>query len=70
MGAPKTEEIASNGYVLTLGRYVGAEEIQGDAEPFDEKMKCLTRRLRERFEEPARLEDSIRKNLKEIGFGR
>ncbi len=30
-------EIASHGHVLTPGRYVGAEEVEDDGEPFDEK---------------------------------
>jgi len=37
-----SEEIASHGYVLTPGRYVGAEEAEDDDEPFDEKTKRLT----------------------------
>ena len=37
-----TAEIESHGFVLTPGRYVGAEDIEDDGEPFDEKMKRLT----------------------------
>jgi type I restriction enzyme S subunit len=33
-----TDEIASHQFVLTPGRYVGAEEVEDDGEPFDEKM--------------------------------
>ncbi len=36
------EEIASHGYVLTPGRYVGAEDVEEDDEPFEEKMQRLT----------------------------
>ena len=63
-----TEEIAPHGYVLTPGRYVGAEEIEDDGEPFKEKMARLTARLEEQFQESARLEAAIRKNLQELGY--
>lgn len=58
------EEIRAHGYVLTPGRYVGAENIEDDDEPFEEKMKRLTARLEEQFAEAARLEKVIRRNLK------
>jgi len=64
-----TEEIDTHGYVLTPGRYVGAEEIEDDGEPFEEKMARLTATLDEQFQESARLEAVIRSNLKELGFG-
>lgn len=63
------KEIASHGYVLTPGRYVGAEEIEDDDEPFEEKMKRLTTQLNDQFKESARLENEIRNNLKELGYG-
>lgn len=62
------EEIKSHGHVLTPGRYVGAEEIEDDDEPFDEKMKRLSVKLEEQFEESTKLEEAIRNNLKEFGF--
>jgi type I restriction enzyme M protein len=65
----RTEEIAAQGYVLTPGRYVGAEEIEGDGEPFEEKMARLIGSLEEQLQESARLETAIRNNLKELGFG-
>ncbi len=43
------EEIESHGHVLTPGRYVGAEEIEDDGEPFEEKMKRLTGTLEEQL---------------------
>jgi type I restriction enzyme M protein len=63
------EEITGHGFVLTPGRYVGAEEIEDDGEPFDEKMQRLTTTLFEQFAESARLEKAIRKNLKGLGYG-
>jgi len=64
------DEVAANGYVLTPGRYVGAEEIEDDGEPFDEKMKRLTAELGQQMQESSRLDDEIRKNLKGLGYGR
>jgi type I restriction enzyme M protein len=62
------EEIANNDYVLTPGRYVGAPEVEDDAEPFAEKMERLTAELNEQFAESARLETAIRENLEKLGF--
>ena len=47
---------------------MGAPEAEEDDEPFEEKMTRLTSELSEQFEESARLEDEIRKNLEELGF--
>ena len=63
-----TVEIAAHGFVLTPGRYVGAEAVEDDGEPFEEKMQRLTAELDEQFAESARLEKEIRKNLKGLGF--
>jgi len=59
-----TAEIAAHGHVLTPGRYVGAEEIEDDGEPFEEKMPRLIAELNAQFAESARLEAAIRANLK------
>jgi hypothetical protein len=37
----KVEEIMEHGYVLTPGRYVGAEAVEDDDEAFAEKMERL-----------------------------
>ncbi|MEQ8757071.1 MAG: class I SAM-dependent DNA methyltransferase [Coleofasciculus sp. G1-WW12-02] len=65
----KWEEIKAHGYVLTPGRYVGAEEIEEDDEPFAEKMERLTATLAEQFSLSAKLEKDIRDNLKGLGYG-
>jgi type I restriction enzyme M protein len=62
------DEIESHGYVLTPGRYVGAEKAEDDEEPFEEKMKRLTAKLEEQFAESASLEAAIRKNLAGLGY--
>lgn len=64
-----TDEIASHQFVLTPGRYVGAEEVEDDGEPFDEKMGRLVATLEEQFAEGARLEKEIRKNLRGLRYG-
>ena len=62
------EDIRAHSHVLTPGRYVGAEDIEDDGEPFDEKMKRLTAKLDEQFAENAMLEQAIKKNLKGLGY--
>jgi type I restriction enzyme M protein len=67
--ATTTEEIRKHGYVLTPGRYVGAEAIEDDGVDFEEKMKFLSDTLREQLKEAARLDALIAANLKELGYG-
>ena len=64
-----TAEIATHGHVLTPGRYVGAEEVDNDGEPFEEKMPQLVAELDDQFAESARLEQAIRANLMGLGYG-
>ena len=63
------EEIRKHGHVLTPGRYVGAEAVEDDGEPFDEKMKRLTATLREQQAEAKKLDAAIAANLKALGYG-
>ncbi|MCD6297617.1 MAG: N-6 DNA methylase, partial [Deltaproteobacteria bacterium] len=63
------DEIKGHGYVLTPGRYVGAEEVEDDGVPFDEKMTELTAKLYEQFAMADQLEATIRKNLGALGYG-
>jgi type I restriction enzyme M protein len=67
-GAP-LEEVRKHGHVLTPGRYVGAEAVGDDGEPFEEKMQRLTATLREQQAEAAKLDAAIAANLKELGYG-
>ena len=60
--------IKQHGYVLTPGRYVGAEEIEDDGEPFEEKMSRLVAELSDQFDESAKLEKAIAENLKGLGY--
>ncbi len=62
------ENIQEHGYVLTPGRYVGAEAAEEDAEPFDEKMKRLTGQLSQQMEKGRELDEAIKANFKSLGW--
>lgn len=64
-----TAEIAAHDFVLTPGRYVGAEEVEEDGEPFAEKMERLVRELRGQQEEGRRLDEVIGQALGGLGYG-
>jgi len=64
----KLEEIEKNGFVLTPGRYVGAEDIEDDDEAFDDKMKRLTGLLKQQQEEGVKLDRQIADNLRRLGY--
>lgn len=62
-------EIAKHGYVLTPGRFVGAEEIEDDGESFEDKMPRLAAELNAQFDESEKLAQVIRSNLRGLGYG-
>ncbi|MBT8506977.1 N-6 DNA methylase [Methanomicrobiaceae archaeon CYW5] len=63
------EEVAKHGYVLTPGRYVGAEIVEDDdAEPFAEKMERLTAELRNQILKSHELETIIESNLGDLNY--
>ncbi|MDA8055297.1 MAG: class I SAM-dependent DNA methyltransferase [Thermoplasmatales archaeon] len=62
------DEVRSNNYVLTPGRYVGTEEEEEDDEKFQEKMQRLAGELRKQMDESRRLDEEIKKKLESIGF--
>src|SRR5207248_5993497 len=64
-----TDEIAQHGYVLTPGRYVGAEEVEDASESFEEKMARLVGELNTQFGEAAKLGQAIKTNLASLGYG-
>ena len=43
------EDIKTHGYVLTPGRFVGAEDELDDGVPFEEKFEALKRTLEQQF---------------------
>lgn len=63
------DEIKAHDFVLTPGRYVGAEALEDDGEPFDEKMNRLTAELSSQLAEAAELDEQIRAALGGLGYG-
>ena len=63
------EEIKAHDFVLTPGRYVGAEEVEDDGEPFEDKMERLTTELSAQMAEAAELDGQIRTALGGLGYG-
>lgn len=63
------EEIQKQGWILTPGRYVGAEEEQDDEEAFEEKMKLLIAQLHEQTRESRMLDEAIAHSMKELVHG-
>ena len=57
------EEINGYGYVLTPGRYVGAEAAEDDDTPFTERFADLQETLEVQFSEAERLTATIRARL-------
>ena len=60
------DEIAKHGYVLSPGRYVGAEEQEDDGEPFAEKYPRLVAELEEQLAEGERLAAVVRERLASV----
>ena len=59
-------EIVAGGYALAPGRYVGTETSEEDEICFDERIKHLSRALRDQIEESHRLDKSLISFLKEF----
>jgi type I restriction enzyme M protein len=55
--------------VLTPGRYVEAEAVDRDGEPFEEKIARLVAALQGQQTEAARLDEAINANLLGLGYG-
>ncbi len=64
-----TGEIVANGLVLTPGRYVGAEDVEDEGEPFEETMQRLVGELHAQFAESTALEQAIKANLSGLRYG-
>ena len=57
------------GFVLTPGRYVGAEEVEDDDEPFEVMYPKLLAELEAQLTEGERLTAVVRKKLEGLGRG-
>jgi type I restriction enzyme M protein len=64
--AAKLEDISGHGFVLTPGRYVGAEDTEDLGEPFEERFPKLVAKLEEQFAESGSLADAIREKLRSL----
>jgi len=62
-------EVEKHGFVLTPGRYVGAQVEEDDDEAFNDKMLGLTAQLAEQMEKGAELDAVIREKLGALGYG-
>ncbi len=60
--------IQQHDFVLTPGRYVGAEEIEETGEPFEVKMPRLVADLKIQFKTSIKLDAAVRDSLKIIGY--
>lgn len=66
--AASLEEVEANNFVLTPGRYVGAEDLEDDGIPFEEKVASITSSLSEQFAKSNELQERIKLNLAKIGI--
>jgi type I restriction enzyme M protein len=62
-------EIESHDFILTPGRYVGAEAIESNDEDFATAMSTLTTQWREQQRQAGVLDARIREQLQRIGYG-
>jgi type I restriction enzyme M protein len=62
------DEIKEHGYVLTPGRYVGAEESDEDDISFNEKMDHLVNLLSGQIAKSKQLDEQIRTSLEVFGY--
>lgn len=62
------KEVQKHNYVLTPGRYVGIKDEVDDGIPFEEKMAGFMAELKEQMIEEKRLDEEIKKQLKNVGY--
>jgi type I restriction enzyme M protein len=66
--AATLDDIRTNGYALTPGRYVISPESADHGEPFDKKIRRLTAELENQFNESEILTAAIRERLAEVNI--
>ncbi len=64
--AAKLEEIKKHGFILTPGRYVGAEAQEDDGEPFEQKFPRLLAELEACFSESDEIKNYLLASLREL----
>lgn len=64
----KLNEVEANNYVLTPGRYVGAEEAEDDGIPYEEKVAAISENLKNYFDKSIELQERIKNNLTKVGI--
>ena len=62
------EDVRKNNYILTPGRYIDFKEAEDDGVSFDDKMKQLTKTLKEQMQKAVLLDNDIKNNLEKIGY--
>ncbi len=62
------DDVRKHGYILTPGRYVGAEPQRDDGEPFAQKLTRLNAQWSAQHTDSARLDTNISATLQELGF--
>ena len=59
----KLEDVRAHDYVLTPGRYVGAEDAEEDSEPINDKIKRLTVSIKAGFQDRGHLQTTVLASL-------
>lgn len=62
------QEIRKNNYILTPGRYIDFRKTEETGQLFDDKMSGLVNNLKLQMQKAKSLDDTIRTNLKKIGY--
>src|SRR6218665_2342938 len=62
------QEIRKSNYILTPGRYIDFKEIEENEQAFEEKMQQLTTALKGQMQKAQTIDESIKINLKKIGY--
>jgi type I restriction enzyme M protein len=60
------EDVAKHGYVLTPGRFVGAEDAEDDGVPFEERVAGLKARLADQFQTATSLQHQVMTALESV----
>ena len=68
--AATLDDVRTHSHILTPGRYVGAEEVEDDGIPFEDKMVKLSAALYRQMGEAQKLDATIRRNMEALGYGK